>query len=100
MADLADAFVAIPGGAGTLEEFFEVWTWAQLGLHRKPCGLLNVTGYYDGLLAFLDHAVDERFIRPEHRSMLVVDDDAGRLLDRLDVCRMPDMPKWIDRQET
>jgi uncharacterized protein (TIGR00730 family) len=100
MADLADAFVAIPGGAGTLEEFFEVWTWAQLGLHRKPCGLLNVAGYYDGLLAFLDHAVDERFIRPEHRSMLVVDDDAGRLLDRLDACRMPDMPKWIDRQET
>jgi len=100
MADLSDAFVAIPGGAGTLEEFFEVWTWAQLGIHSKPCGLLNVDGYFDGLLAFLDHAVREAFLRPEHRAMVFVDDDPVRLLDRLEAYRAPDVQKWIGRDET
>ena len=100
MADLADGFVAIPGGAGTLEEFFEVWTWAQLGIHRKPCGVLNVDGYFDGLLTFLDHAVTERFLRMEHRAMVLVDDDTDRLLDRLDGYRAPEVAKWIDRNET
>jgi uncharacterized protein (TIGR00730 family) len=76
MAQLADAFVALPGGAGTLEEFFEVWTWALLGIHRKPCGILNVAGYFDGLLAFIDHSVAQQFVRPEHRAMVLVDDDA------------------------
>ena len=84
MADLADAFALMPGGLGSLEEFFEVWTWAQLGLHRKPYGVLNVDGYFDPLLSFLDHAVRERFVRPEQRGVLVVDDDPVRLLARLD----------------
>lgn len=81
MADLANAFVALPGGMGTLEETFEVLTWAQLGIHRKPCGLLNAAGYYDPLVAFLDHAFAERFIHPEHRSLLMVERDASALLD-------------------
>jgi uncharacterized protein (TIGR00730 family) len=100
MADLADGFIAIPGGAGTLEEFFEVWTWAQLGIHRKPCALLNVAGYFDGLLTFLDHSVGERFLRYEHRAMVLVDDDPERLLDRFAAYRAPDIPKWIGRNET
>jgi uncharacterized protein (TIGR00730 family) len=100
MADLSDAFVAIPGGAGTLEEFFEVWTWAQLGIHPKPCGLLNVDGYFDGLLAFLDHAVGEEFLRREHRAMVLADDDPERLVDRFAAYRAPDVPKWIGRGET
>jgi uncharacterized protein (TIGR00730 family) len=100
MADLADGFLAIPGGAGTLEEFFEVWTWAQLGIHRKPCGLLNVSGYFDGLLMFLDHAVSERFLRMEHRAMVLVDEDAEHLLERFIAYRAPDVAKWIDRTET
>jgi uncharacterized protein (TIGR00730 family) len=97
MADLSDGFVAIPGGAGTLEEFFEVWTWAQLGIHCKPCGLLNVAGYFDGLLTFLDHAVDERFLRREHRAIVLVDDDPDRLLDRMAAYRAPGIPKWMER---
>lgn len=100
MADLADAFVLLPGGLGSLEEFFEVWTWGQLGLHRKPYGLLNVDGYYDPLLALLDHAVAERFVRPEHRGLLLVDEDAMRLLARLDAHQPAPTPKWIDRRET
>jgi uncharacterized protein (TIGR00730 family) len=100
MADLADGFLAIPGGAGTLEEFFEVWTWAQLGIHHKPCGLLNVAGYFDGLLTFLDQAVGEQFLRREHRAMVLVDDDPERLLDRYEVYRAPDVPKWIGKEET
>ncbi len=82
MAELSDGFVALPGGIGTLEEIFEVWTWAQLGLHRKPCGLLNVAGYFDSLTAFLEHAVAERFVKSPHRSLLMVENDPERLLDR------------------
>ncbi len=100
MADLADAFLAIPGGAGTLEEFFEVWTWAQLGIHDKPCGLLNIDGYFDGLLTFLDHAVAEQFLRREHRAMVLVDDDPERLLDRFASYRSSTIPKWIGRDQT
>ena len=84
MADLADAFIALPGGLGTLEELFEVWTWAQLELHDKPCGLLNAGGYFDPLIAFIDHAVAEGFIRPRHRALLHVDTSAAALLDLLD----------------
>src|SRR5207302_682737 len=80
MSDLADGFLTLPGGFGTLEEFFEVVTWAQIGIHRKPCGLLNVSGYFDPLLAFADHALAERFVRPEHRSLILTDTDPGRLL--------------------
>lgn len=82
MAELADGFIALPGGAGTMDELFEVWTWGQLGLHGKPCGLLNVASYYDPLVAFLDHAVAEGFIRTCHRDMLVVAPTAEELLSR------------------
>jgi len=100
MAELSDAFVALPGGFGTLEELCEVLTWAQLGLHRKPCGLLNVAGYFDPLLAFFDHALAERFLRPEHRAMVLVDSSADRLLDRLATFQPPDLDKWIQPEET
>ena len=83
MNDLADAFVALPGGFGTLDEFFEVLTWAQLGIHGKPCGLLNVAGYFDPLLAAADHMAAEGFLRPEHRHMLLAGTDARALLERL-----------------
>lgn len=101
MADLCDAFVALPGGLGTLEELFEVYTWAQLGLHRKPCALLNVEGYYDGVATFLAHAVEERFVREEHRAMLIVEDDPRTLVERLRSFDPGAVPtKWIDRAET
>jgi uncharacterized protein (TIGR00730 family) len=101
MAELADAFVALPGGIGTLEELFEVYTWAQLGLHRKPCALLNVEGYYDGVADFLSHAVRERFLRQETREMLLVESEPSELIERLQSFQ-PDsvLPKWIDREET
>lgn len=100
MAELADAFVALPGGIGTFEEIFEVWTWAQLGFHRKPCGLLNVAGYYDGLISFLDHSASEQFVRPEQRDMLVVESSPTALLDRFSVYAPPALPKWVGRGET
>ncbi len=99
MADLADGFMALPGGAGTLEEFFEIWTWGQLGHHRKPVGLLNVGGFFDPLLAFLDHAESERFMRREHREMLLADADPARLLDRFESYQPPVVEKWIRRGE-
>lgn len=83
MADLGDAFIAMPGGLGTLDEFFEVVSWAQLGIHQKPCGLLNVCGYYDRLIAFLDHAVEQQFVRRESRAMIEIDETAEGLLRRL-----------------
>ena len=100
MADLADGFIALPGGIGTLEEFCEILTWAQLGLHQKPCGLINVAGYFDHLMAFLDHSVSERFLRPEHRSMVLVEADPETLLDRFAAYRPPQLEKWIDRSST
>lgn len=100
MADLADAFVALPGGVGTFEEFFEAITWTQLGLHRKACGLLNVAGFYSPLAAFIDQAVSEGFIKPIHRAAIVVDDDPERLLDTLSTVQVPDVPKWIRKEET
>src|SRR5215510_1892789 len=84
MTDLADGFIALPGGWGTLEEFFEVLTWAQLGLHQKPCGLLNVRGFFDGLLSFIDHSIDERFVRRENRAMVIVSNTPGGLLELFD----------------
>lgn len=89
MSELSDGFIALPGGWGTLEELFEVTTWAQLRLHDKPVGLLNVGGFYDALLEFLDHAVDEGLIKARHRELLVHDDDIDRLLDRLDASVAP-----------
>lgn len=88
MAALADAFVALPGGIGTLEELFEVWTWAVLGFHAKPVGLLNVDGYYDHLLRFLDTAVGEGFFNPDHRALLVSADTPEALLSRLDAAAL------------
>ncbi len=99
MADLSDAFIALPGGYGTLEEFCEVLTWSQLGLHTKACGLLNVDGYYDGLLGLIEHAVSEGFVRAESRDLVLVDDDAARLLARLASWRAPSLEKWIGRDE-
>jgi uncharacterized protein (TIGR00730 family) len=100
MADLSDAFIALPGGAGTLEELFEVYTWAQLGLHDKPCGLLDVEDYFSGLVGFLDHAVDERFLREEHRGMLIVEREPRALIERLAQFEPRAVtPKWIDRGE-
>ncbi len=100
MAELSDAFIALPGGYGTLEEFCEVVTWSQLGLHAKPCGLLNVKGYYDALTALLDHAVNEQFLRPEHRGLVLVDEDPEGLLEQLARYRPPLLDKWIDRDAT
>jgi uncharacterized protein (TIGR00730 family) len=100
MADLSDAFLALPGGWGTLEEFFEVLTWGQLGLHHKPCGLLNVHGYFDRLLSFLDHTVEQGFVKREYRSMIAVADSPGALLDMLASYRPPQVEKWIDRAST
>ena len=100
MAELADGFLALPGGIGTLEEFFEVWTWAQLGVHEKPCGLLNVAGYFDGLLSFLDRAVEERFVRDVHRQMLIVEDTPLRMLDRFESYEPPRVVKWISAATT
>jgi len=99
MVQRADGFVALPGGAGTFEEIFETWTWAQLGMHKKPCGLLNIAGFYDKLAEFLDHAKEEAFMRPEHRAMLMVDRDPGKLLDRFADYTAPTVSKWISRGE-
>ena len=96
MAELADGFVALPGGIGTLEEFFEIWTWAQLGMHDKPCGLLNVAGYFDPLLEFLDLAVAEKFVREVHRKMVIVESDPATLLARFEAYEPPRVVKWIN----
>jgi uncharacterized protein (TIGR00730 family) len=99
MADLADAFIAMPGGFGTAEEFFEALTWAQLGLHVKPCGLLNVKGYFDHLIRFVDHAVEERFIDATNRALLLIDDSPATLLDKLTSWKPPAVDKaaWATR---
>lgn len=100
MADLSDAFVSLPGGTGTMEELFEVWTWGQLGYHEKPCGLLNIGGYYDSLLAFLRHTVTQEFVKPEMHSMLLVENEPKRMIDAFEAYEPPKTPKWIKRSET
>jgi len=100
MADLSDGFLTLPGGIGTLEEFFEIWTWGQLGLHAKPYGLLNVAGFFGPLLTFLDRLVSERFVKPEHRRMVLVEEDAPSLLARMSAHRVAQTAKWIDRSES
>jgi uncharacterized protein (TIGR00730 family) len=99
MADLCDGFIALPGGFGTLEEFCEAVTWTQLGVHAKPCGLLNVSGFYDSLLAFFDHALAEQFLRPTHTAIVVADSDPARLLDRLADWRAPNVTRWLEPKE-
>jgi uncharacterized protein (TIGR00730 family) len=100
MAELSDAFVAVPGGIGTLEELIEVYTWSQLGIHEKACGVLNVKGYYDHLAALLDHAVAEGFLRPQHRAVLSVASEPAELLDRLAAFEPPTVAKWLELDET
>ena len=95
MAKLSDGFAALPGGLGTLEELFEVWTWAQLGFQSKPCALLNVERYFDPLITFLDSAVEEGFVREEHRAMLIVEHCAEDLIERLESYIPPEVPKWL-----
>jgi hypothetical protein len=97
MADLSDAFIALPGGYGTLEEFCEVVTWSQLGIQQKPCGLLNVENFWDGLLEFLDHIVQEDFVRPENRGLVLVAGSEAELLDKLSAWQVPPhIEKWMD----
>ncbi len=103
MADLSDAFIALPGGLGTLEELLEILTWAQLGMHEHPCGVLNVHGYFDQLAAFLDHAVSQEFVLPEHRAMLLFHQDADSLLSAFQTYQAPkiDKARWIlDRESS
>ncbi len=95
MVDLSDAFIALPGGFGTLDEIAEILTWSQLGFHQKPCGLINVSGYYDSFLSFLDHAVSEGFMKQEHRKMLLVSEDPVELLERFRSYAAPKVEKWI-----
>jgi len=98
MADLSDAFVALPGGFGTLEEFCEVVTWTQLGLHAKPCGILNVLGYYSPLLRMFDHAVEERFLKPENRALVLARNQPADLLRALEDWRPTHIEKWLSRE--
>lgn len=100
MAELADAFIALPGGLGTLEELFEVWTWGQLGYHGKPLGLLDVNGFYQQLSSFLDHLVSEGFVRSPHRGMLQRSESADELLDQLSAWQPDTQPKWADSTPT
>jgi uncharacterized protein (TIGR00730 family) len=100
MAELADGFIAMPGGIGTMEEFFEVLSWAQLGIHEKPCALLNVCGYYDPLIQFLDRAVADDFIKPKHRALLVVESEPAELLDRIEALLLSQPVKRFDPRRT
>lgn len=100
MAELADAFIAMPGGYGTLEELFEIITWAQLGIHQKPIGLLNVVGFYDPLVEMVDHMIAAEFIKPHHRDLFVVESEPAKLLDHLAQHKMPAQPKRLTTDET
>lgn len=100
MAELSDSFLALPGGLGTFEELFEIWTWAQLGMHAQPIGLLNVAGYFDLLLRFLDHAVSHQLLKPVHREVLIVSTDPAEILRMLRQSLPVTTPKWIDASQT
>lgn len=99
MAELADGFIAMPGGIGTFEEFFEILTWAQLGFHDKPCGILNVANYYDGLLSLCNNAVKEGFLRQIHSELILDDSDAASLLEKMKNYQPQAVQKWIDKEE-
>ncbi len=100
MAELSDGFIALPGGYGTIEEIFEIITWSQLGVHKKPCGLLNVCNYYDNLIEFINHAVSEQFINKINRSIFLVDECPETLLKKFEVYKVPEAEKWIDLKRT
>jgi uncharacterized protein (TIGR00730 family) len=100
MAELADGFVALPGGIGTMEEIFEMWTWAQLGFHQKPCGLLNLSRFFNKLGEFLDHVVNEQFVKAPHREMLIIESEPAKILDRFQNYQPPVVGKWITQTET
>jgi uncharacterized protein (TIGR00730 family) len=100
LAELSDGFLAMPGGLGTMEELFEIWTWGQLGLHRKPYGLLEMNGFFAPLLAFIDHAVGEGFIQQLNRDLLVVDEDPAALIARMEAVVPPKLARWMTREET
>lgn len=100
MAELSDGFIALPGGLGTLEELFEILTWAQLGLHQKPCALLNINNYYDGLISFIEHAFAEQFINPRHRALLLLDDNPSSMIDKLMQYSAPTLERWIAPENT
>ncbi len=100
MSELADGYIILPGGPGTMEEFFEVFTWAQLGLHEKPCGVLNIDGYYDPLIALFDTMERQGFLIPEHRAMLIVESDPNRLLERFATYEAPRVKTYMDRSQT
>jgi len=100
LAELSDGFLAMPGGLGTMEELFEIWTWGQLGLHRKPYGLFEVNGFFAPLLTFLDHAVSEGFIRQEYRGLLVVDTVPSALIARMEAMSPPALPRWMEKSGT
>ena len=99
MADLSDGFVTLPGGYGTLEEFFEVLSWAQLSIHEKPCGLLDVNGFWDPLSTLFDHAVTEGFVNPNHRSLALTEGDPSVLLERMERYTPPETRKWMGPRE-
>ena len=100
MAELSDGFIALPGGLGTFEELFEIWTWAQLGMHSKPIGLLNVASYFDLLLQFLDHATSQQLLKPVHRDLLLVSNRPDALLSQMQSAAPVNTPKWIDASQT
>jgi len=100
MAELAHGFIALPGGIGTMEEFFEVLSWAQLGIHEKPCGILNTIGYFDSIVEFLDSAVDRDFLKAKHRSLVIVEPTPGALLDRFDAILSGHAPVSVARAKT
>jgi uncharacterized protein (TIGR00730 family) len=100
MEELSDGFIALPGGPGTMEEFFEVYTWAQLGEHQKPIGMLNSNNYYDKLLTFFDHMIEEQFLKPEYQSMIIVEKDPHQLIEKFRLYEPPQLTKWINRKET
>ncbi len=100
MAELADGFIALPGGIGTLEELFEIWTWAQLGFHNKPCGLLNIDGYYDLLIGFLGHALEEQFVKKHHHALLMVEQTPDLLIARFANYQPPTATHWVGKNET
>jgi hypothetical protein len=99
MAELSDGFVALPGGIGTLEEIFEIWTWGQLGFHAKPAGFVNVAGFYDPLKAFVAHMTEQAFMKTMHRDMAIFGDDAETILDAFDAYRPPSVDKWMEREQ-